>query len=80
MLLMEKARPDRQAGRVFFVLQMLPSPIYFCCVTPMSELPTPKYYGNHTMKKNNYLNALTISYLILRAIDSILEIIALFGG
>ena len=73
MLLMEKTRLDRQTGRVFFVLQMLPSPIYFCCVTPMSGLPTPKYYGNYSfMSKNNHLSTLTVFYLILRAIDSIL--------
>lgn len=47
----------------------------------MSGLPTPKYYGNYSfMSKNNHLSTLTVFYLILRAIDSILEIIALFGG
>lgn len=73
MLLMEKARPDRQTGRVFFVLQMLSSPIYFCRVAPMSGLPTPgKGRKEITMKKAYNLIVLAEIFLILRAIDSIL--------
>lgn len=73
MLLMEKARPDRQTGRVFFVLQMLPSPIYFCCVTPMSGLPTPGKGRKEVIVRRIYdLIVLAEIFLILRAIDSIL--------
>lgn len=73
MLLMEKTRLDRQTGRVFFVLQMLPSPIYFCRVTPMSGLPTPGKGRKEVFMKRIYnLIVLAEIFLILRAIDSIL--------